>query len=557
MVKKDGRKVKDMWVINSLSLPRPSLQTFKYDLPGESETWQNHLVLFDLFDHKLLDVNISAYKDQQLTLSRGLRSLVAIEAEPRHTWQGTSDYFYITRTSRDFKNIDLLAVDVKTATAKAIIQETMSTSMESRSIIHLQSNKEFIHWSERDGWAHFYLYDSDGSLKNQITSGPWHCNEIIKVDEQKRVLYFTANGRESGENPYYTHFYKVNFDGSGLRLLNSGNYDHRISPDESCSFFVDNFSRVDTIPRSSLYDMSGRKILDLEQADFSSLLASGYKFPEVFKVKADDGISDLYGVMYKPYDFDSTKKYPIATYVYPGPQKEAVEKNFSPPNDFTDRLAQIGMVVVSVGNRGGSPVRSKWYHNFGYGNIRDYAVADKKAAVEQLAAKYSFMDIDRVGIHGHSGGGALATTAILLHPDFFKVAVSCSGNHDNSIYNRWWNEMYNGVEQRISAKGDTSFLYKVDKNISLAKNLKGRLMLMTGEIDDNVVPAHTLRMANALMRANKRFDMVMFAGQSHTYGTLSEWAFWSLADYYSKWLMDYFDLPVDITETNSVRSLSR
>lgn len=224
-------------------------------------------------------------------------------------------------------------------------------------------------------------------------------------------------------------------------------------------YFVNNYSRVNTVPKSTLYDNNGNKVMELETADLSLLMASGYKFPEPFKVKADDGVTDLYGVMYKPFNFDPTKKYPVIEYVYPGPQTEAVNKSFGRSMDRTDRLAQLGYVVVTVGNRGGHPARSKWYHTYGYGNLRDYGLADKKATIEQLADKYSYIDIDKVGITGHSGGGFMSTAAMLVYPDFFKVAVSNAGNHDNAIYNRWWSEKHHGVKETVSLKGDTSFKY--------------------------------------------------------------------------------------------------
>lgn len=252
--------------------------------------------------------------------------------------------------------------------------------------------------------------------------------------------------------------------------------------------------------------------------------------------------------MYKPYDFDSTKKYPIVEYVYPGPQTEAVNKAFSRAADRTDRLAQIGLVVITVGNRGGNPSRSKWYHNYGYGNLRDYGLADKKATIEQLADRYSWIDINRVGIHGHSGGGFMSTAAILVYPDFYKVAVSSSGNHDNSIYNRWWSEKHHGIKEVVGEKGDTSFVYSIEKNPDIAKNLKGHLMLTTGDIDNNVSPANTIRLVNALIKANKRFDLMVLPGQRHAYGDMQEYFFWGLTDYYSKWLLGDFSQPVNIVE---------
>jgi dipeptidyl aminopeptidase/acylaminoacyl peptidase len=280
------------------------------------------------------------------------------------------------------------------------------------------------------------------------------------------------------------------------------------------------------------------------------MVQAGYKFPETFKAKADDGITDLYGVIYKPFDFDSSKKYPVIAYVYPGPQTEAVNKAFARGMDRIDRLAQLGFIVVTMGNRGGHPSRSKWYHNYGYGNLRDYGLADKKAVLEQLAERHDYIDIDRVGIHGHSGGGFMSTAAMLTYPDFFKVAVSSAGNHENNIYNRWWSEKHHGVKEQVSDKGDTSFLYAIERNSELAKNLKGRLLLVTGDVDNNVHPANTIRMANALIKANKRFDFMLLPGQRHAFGDMTEYFFWLMADYYSQWLLGDFSQPVDMMEMN-------
>ena len=317
------------------------------------------------------------------------------------------------------------------------------------------------------------------------------------------------------------------------------------------NYFVNTSSRINTTPSSSLYGADGKKLMDLETADLSSLFAAGYKYPETFKVKADDGITDIFGVLYKPFDFDSTKKYPIIEYVYPGPQTESVNKSFSKGMDRIDRLAQLGFVVVTLGTRGGNPARSKWYHNYGYGNLRDYGLADKKAAIEQLSDRFKFIDRDKVGIHGHSGGGFMSTAAMLVYPDIFKVAVSNAGNHDNSVYNRWWSEKHNGVTEIISDKGDTTFSYMIDKNPDIAKNLKGKLLLIHGEIDNNVHPSNTIRVVNALIKANKRFDMLILPTQRHGFGDMSEYWFWRTADYFSKNLLgDNTERAVDIEELN-------
>ncbi len=547
----DLRKVKDLWVINNVADPRPTLETFKYHMPGEKEAPVEYVHLFNMDSKSSKNLEIRQFKDQVLSIWPANNKVNTRDDDWRPSiWLGTNEKFYFQRTSRDLKRIDICQVDITTEKVNVLIEERMNTYVETRKLGLVNNGQELIQWSERDGWAHFYLYDGKGTLKNQITSGSYHCEDIVGIDEKKRVLYFSANGREANEDPYYLHLYRINFDGTGLKLLNQGEYEHSMRMNDNSTFFVNNFSRVNSIPVSVLYNSEGKKIMDLEKADLTSLFAAGYKFPEIIKVKADDGITDLYGVLYKPFNFDSTKKYPIAAYVYPGPQTEAVNKSFSLPNARTDRLAQIGIIVMTVGNRGGHPSRSKWYHNYGYGNLRDYGLADKKTAIEQLADKYSYIDINRVGIHGHSGGGFMSTAAMLVYPDFFKVAVSSSGNHDNSVYNRWWSEKHHGVKEIVNEKGDTSFVYNIEKNPELAKNLKGHLLLTTGDIDNNVHPANTIRMANALIKANKRFDFFNFPGQRHGYGNMSEYFFWLMADYYSKWLIGDFSQPVDLIEMN-------
>jgi dipeptidyl aminopeptidase/acylaminoacyl peptidase len=534
----DNRKVKSLWVINSVASPRPTLETYKYWMPGEKEAPVDHLYLFDMASKSGKELNVSLFKDQAVAVWGAPAKANTRDDDWRPSvWLGNKDRFYVTRTSRDQKRIDVCVVDVATATVKPLVEERFNTYIEINPIGLINGGKEFIHWSERDGWGHFYLYDETGKLKNQITSGAYHCESVLGIDETKRVLYFAANGREANEDPYYLHAYRINFDGTGLKLLNPGDFDHAMRMNDGNSFFIDNFSRVNTVPKSVLYNADGKKVLDLETADLSALFAAGYKFPEPFKAKADDGITDIYGVMYKPFDFDSTKQYPLIEYVYPGPQTEAVNKAFSKGLDRTDRLAQMGFVVITLGNRGGHPARSKWYHNYGYGNLRDYGLADKKAVAEQLADKYKYIDINRVGIHGHSGGGFMSTAAMLVYPDFFKVAVSSAGNHDNSIYNRWWSEQHHGVKEIVSDKGDTSFVYSIEKNPDLAKNLKGKLMLSHGDIDNNVHPGNSIRMANALIRANKRFDLVILPGQRHGYGDMTEYFFWRQADYFAEHLL--------------------
>lgn len=543
----DERKVKELWVINSMASPRPTLETYKYQMPGEKEAPVQHLLLFDMSNNTYKEIGTSAFKDQTLRLARKPRlQKERDKKEMANVWLGDNNRFFVTRSSRDLHRIDICSYTIGQDTLCPIIEERMNTYQEVRPLAAVNNGKELVHWSERDGWAHLYLYDDKGNLKNRITRGPWHVDQIVKVDEAKRVVYFLANGKEKDENPYYEHLYRANLDGSNLQLVTSGDYFHMASVDDDAAFVVNNYSRVNTIPRTDLLDCNGRKIMTLEESDFSQLLAAGYQFPEPFKVKAADGVTDLYGVMYKPFDFDSTQVYPVIDYVYPGPQVEATVYPFTRMSVRTDRLAQAGFIVVTVGNRGGHPSRSKWYHNYSYGNLRDYGLADQKAAIIQLADKYKFIDIDRVGIHGHSGGGFMSTAAILQYPDFFKVAVSCAGNHDNRIYNRWWSETHHGVKEVVSEKGDTTFVYSIKSNPEIAKQLKGHLMLIHGDIDNNVHPGNTLRVVEALINAGKRFDMLMLPQQRHHFGNMDEYFYWRLVDYFSQHLKGEQETSVDI-----------
>lgn len=551
-VRSDMRKVKDLWVIKSLSNPRPTLESYKYHMPGEKESPIDELLIFNLAADTIIKADVAAFPDQDLRLLRApMKKSERDDDYVASKWiSADNNRLYFARCSRDLKRVDVCYADPTTGKVTPVIEERLNTYIEFNGLTMINNGKELIHWSERDGWAHFYLYSNSGKLIRQITSGPYHCERIIGVDETARVMYFTANNHESNENPYYLHLYRINLDGTGLKLLNKGKFDHSVSMDDSHRFFVDNYSRVNTVPESRLFDNLGNEITALEKADLSLLFQAGYKFPEIFTVKAADGITDLYGVMYKPFNFDSTRKYPLIEYVYPGPQTESVNKTFSARMDRLDRLAQFGFVVITVGNRGGHPSRSKWYHNYGYGNLRNYGLADKKAAAEQLAYRHKYIDIDKVGMHGHSGGGFMTAAAMLTYPDFFKVGVSNAGNHENNIYNRWWSETHHGVKEVTDSTG-TKFIYDIEKNSQIAKNLKGHLLLTTGEIDNNVHPGNTIRLMNALIKANKRFDFFMYPGQRHGYGDMFEYHFWLTGDYFSKHLIGKSNTDVEIKGMNN------
>ena len=545
-IRTDVSKVKDLWVIDVLAEPRPKLERYDYHMPGEADAPQSHLYMFDMGSKKYRSIDVSAFKDQTLRIhSKPSTNADRYEELRSSIWLGDVNKFYLSRTSRDIKRVDFCIVDVNANTVKPLIEERLNTYVEVRNVEMNPNFNEFVWWSERSGWAHLYLFDGNGNLKSTITSGEYHVESIDAVDFAQRVVYFTANSKEPNENPYYTHQYRVNFDGSNLRLLNPGDYNHQVANSENGKYYINNYSRVNTVPKSYIFDNNGKKLMDLEEADLSLLFEAGYKFPETFTLKAGDGITDLYGVMYKPFDFDSTKLYPIIEYVYPGPQTESVNASWTRGMDRVDRLAQFGFIVITIGNRGGHPARSKWYHNYGYGNLRDYGLEDKKIAIERLAARHPWIDIHKVGIHGHSGGGFMSTAAMLKYPDFFKVAVSCAGNHENNIYNRWWSEQHHGVLENITEKGDTTFTYSIDRNSQIAGNLKGRLLLVHGDIDNNVHPGNTIRMANALIKANKRFEMLILPGQRHAFGNMTEYFFWRMGDYFSQHLIGDYRTDVD------------
>ena len=532
----DMAPLKDFWVINSLTQPRPTLETYKYQMPGEPGP-KGHLYVFSTSDWTSRLVKINAFKDQDLIMQPDVRTTDdQFDEFYGSRWLGDDNGFYLTRMSRDLKRMDICYVGVDSDSTRTVISERMNTYVESRQTRLLDGGRKMIHWSERNGWANLYLYNADGTLIRNLTEGAYHVDDVLAINEKDGYVLFRACGKEKGENPYQMHVYRVSLQGGEPKMLDIPDMNIDAIASDDGKYFIANYSRVDYKPASALFDAAGKKVCDLGEADFSLLFAAGYKFPERFKVKAADGITDLYGAIYKPFDFDSTKVYPICDYVYPGPQVEANNISWSRGFTRTDRLAQLGFIVITVGNRGGHPDRSKWYHNYGYGNLRDYGLEDQKYAIQQLGARYSWIDLNRVGIHGHSGGGFMSTAAMLKYPDFFKAAVSCAGNHDNSIYNRWWSEQHHGITEKVEA-GDTTFVYSIETNPEIASNLKGHLMLVHGDIDNNVHPANTIRVVNALIRANKRFDMLILPGQRHGFGDMNEYFFWRMADYYCEWLM--------------------
>ncbi len=426
----DQRRVKELFLVNNTHNPRPELMTYSYAMPGDNDVAQQELYLYTAGDTKLTPVALKKWKDRRLY--------------DLH-WNGKSaDHLRMIRRDRTQRHFELIDVALPTQAITQLIKEDIdNNSSEAVAVRYVKSGGDFIWWSERSGWGHFYLYDNAGKLKRPLTTGAWRAERLVDLDTAKGVAFIAGVGREAGENPYYTHLYRVSLDGTGFALVDNGNASHdaRLSPNRR--WIVDGYSRVDLVPKTVLRDATGRVVMDLQEMDVSKLKELGWRPPETFTTKAADGTTDIYGNMWKPFDFDSTKSYPIIANVYPGPQTESVNFTFV-PTAIPQQLAQLGFIVIQIGNRGGSPQRSQEYQGFSYYNMRDYALADKKSGIEQLAARHRWIDLDRVGIYGHSGGGFLTAAAMLLPPynDFFKVGVSESGNHDNNIYNQNWSEQY-------------------------------------------------------------------------------------------------------------------
>ncbi len=557
--RQDKREVDELWVINSLG-KRPTLETYKYPMPGEENIYIDEVFVFDPEEETRVRLDTDKWEGQAL-------GGVYFNDSGFYETQ-TSDYLYLLRRDRTWSKIDVLKANTTTGEVEVLFEEESKPYFNTRfaQLAIINEGEEYIWWSERTGWGQLYRYDSQGNLMNQITTGTYVVGNIERIDTTAQTIYFTAYGREEGDHPYYEHLYKVNFNGSRFRHLSPEDANHNINPSEHGNFFVDNYSRVDHPTTSVVRNGNGEVVVNLQQTDVSAAAEMGWKAPEEFIIKAADGVTDIYGVMYKPFDFDSTKTYPIISYVYPGPQTEPFPTSFTYFGSAgrSQALSQLGFVVVAFGNRGGSPIRSRYYHTFGYGDLRDYPLADNKYGIEQLAGRHSFIDISRVGIFGHSGGGFMSTAALLTYPEFYDVAVSSAGNHDNNIYNMWWSEVHNGVTENRKTvtelnedsveveKEEITFDAPIESNAELAGNLQGHLLLVHGDMDSNVHPANTIRVADALIKAGKRFDMMILPGRRHGFGPYQPYFNRMMWYYFAEHLLDDyrtnvdFDLPEDL-----------
>ena len=518
-VREDNRKVRDLWVINSLSKPSPELITYKAELAGDKNVTQYELLLGDIDKREVKKVDINRWPDQYIDV------LYASKDGKR---------LYFQRYNRTWNQSDICEVDVETGKVRVVIHEEKKPYLDyqMRNVSFLNDGKEILFRSERNGWGHYYLYDTaTGNLKNQLTDGTWVAGPVAQIDTVGRKMYFYGYGREKGIDPYYYILYEAHLDRpNALRLLTPENASHEVSISPSCRYLVDSYSTVSQEPVNVVRNRNGKVIMTLEKPDLQPVYEMGWKAPERFKVKAADGVTDLYGVMWKPADFDSTKVYPIISNVYPGPFFEYVPTRFTINDVYNTRLAQLGFIVITVGHRGGTPMRGKAYHTYGYNNMRDYPLADDKYAIEQLAARYPFIDATKVGIYGHSGGGFMSAAAIRTYPDFYSAAVSSAGNHDNRIYNKGFVEIHYGVDEKVTTTKDSlgvesktyDYSVRVRPNQELAKNYKHGLLLFTGAIDQTVNPANTLRLVDALIKADKDFDMFVLPKCTHGFFGESE-----------------------------------
>jgi len=518
VIRIDERNVR-RYPLYSSTRSQPRYVLYPYAATGDS--------ILVRYDTHVLDIeaksNVHMDDEKPPTIVHGMSGLAALK------WSKKSDKLYLLDALRGAKRVTMLVADLKTGKTTPITRDSMATFVE---LVHggnagnweIATNGDDIFFpSQKDGWLHIYRYDAAGKLKNQVESGPYAVERIAYVADSAKKFYFTAWGKEPGV-PYYAHLYRIGFDGSAVTLMTPEDGNHRITFVPTGGYFLDTFSRVDAPPVTLLRSAAdGSVILTLEKADIDLLKNIGWTPAEVFTVKARDNVTTLYGLLYKPSNFDPKKKYPIISHIYPGPQVGSVgDWGFSTGGSGQARsLAELGFIVMQLDHMG-TPKRSKAFHDFYYGNMGDNGIPDHITAIRQLAAQHDWIDINKVGIYGFSGGGFASTDAILRYPDFFKVAVSGSGNHDNRTYGFFWGEKYQGLYKAEGASDN----FESAANYALAKNLKGKLLLTTGDMDNNVHPSNTFRVVDALIKANKDFDLLVTPDVGHAlppYGIRRMW----------------------------------
>lgn len=507
-VREDKRRVGTLSLVDNLAGPRPKVTEYKFAMPGDKEVVQYSAGIVDADSARAYPLDITAYPDQIIDVPRF------------KNFEQSGEYLYFIRKSRTQDQVDLCRVDVRDRSMTVLIHEECRPHLNEQlfSFHVLNGGRDILWWSERDGHGRIYLYDGEGRLKNAVTPEDGVAGLVERIDTVGRSIIYHGYGREKGALPDYRYYYKVGFDGRGLTCLTPDNGNHEVRFSPNGMMLTDHCSRMDMPPVHSIYDMKGRLVARLGRCNVDSLHARGWREPEVMQVWAADSVTPLYGIVYKPFDMQPSRRYPIISNVYPGPHTDLVPLSFTLDDNGNQSLAQLGFIVINFSYRGSNPYRGRDFYTYGYGNLRDYALADDKAVIRQVAERIPEADTTRVGIYGHSGGGFMTTAAMLTSPDFYKVGVAASGNHDNNIYSQWWGETFHGVTQQTDSTGHVTFSCRIPTNMELAPNLKGRLLLITGDVDNNVHPASTMRMANAFIKAGKRFDMAVMPGVDHGVG---------------------------------------
>jgi len=511
----DQRGVGEMYLADT-RVGHPNLVAWKYPLPGDSVITVIERVVINLEDGTMVRLQMPA--DQHR--SSRCDDIICGGRWGDVQWSPDSSSMAFLSTSRDHQQEWLRIADIRTGEVHTVLEESVSSFFESGNGAinwrYLPDSGEIIWFSQRDDWGHLYLYELEtGELEHRITSGEGNVTRILRLDEENRQIYFLGVGFEAGRDPYFQHFYRIGFDGGAMTLLTPENANHNITLSPTGDHFVDNFSTPDTPPIAVLRDNTGAKLIDLEEADISQLLATGWQPPEPFTVKGRDGVTDLYGLMFKPTNLDPDRKYPIINSIYPGPQTGSVgSRNFSTARGDTQAIAELGFIVIKLDGMG-TPWRSKSFHEAYYGDMGDNTLPDQVTGMEQLAERHSWIDIERVGIYGHSGGGYATAGAMFHYPDFFKVGVSQAGNHDNRVYEDDWGEKWQGLLVR-DPDGETNYDNQANQNF--ARNLKGKLLLAHGTMDTNVPFYSTLLVVDALIAANKDFDLILFPNRGHGFG---------------------------------------
>jgi dipeptidyl aminopeptidase/acylaminoacyl peptidase len=531
----DQRKTGEMTVV-STNVGHPKVDTWKYPLAGDVDVTMIERVVIDVASRKLVrlqmppDQHRSSLCDD-ISCSEGKWDDVK--------WSDDSRSLSFVSTSRDHKHEWFRIADPDSGVVREVFDESVPTYFESGNgevnWRYLAGSDEALWFSERDNWGQLYLYDlKTGKLKHAITSGAGNVTEVLRVDPKSRTVWFRGVGKEAGRNPYYQHFYRIGLDGKGMTLLTPEDADHSVFLSPDGKYFVDSYSTVDKPPVTVLRNASdGSVVHEVARADIGRLKAAGWVAPMPFTVKARDGKTDLYGLMFKPTHFDPKKKYPLVNYIYPGPQTGSIRtRSFAAAQGDNQALAELGFIVVAVDGMG-TPWRSKAFHDAYFQNIGDNTLPDQVTAIRQLGAKYAWIDLDRVGIWGHSGGGNATAAAMFDYPDMFKVGISESGNHDNRNYEDDWAEKWQGL---LVKNADGTSNYDKQANQSRAKNLKGHLMLAHGTIDDNVPPYETLLVVDALIKANKDFDLVLIPNVHHGYGAATPYMTRRRWDYFVRYL---------------------